>query len=226
MTARLLVLAKAPVPGRVKTRLCPPCTPAQAARIAAAALADTLDAATGTAAGTVLALDGRMAAPDGVTVLMQRGDSLGRRIAAAFADATSGVRGPVLQIGMDTPQVSPAELDAGMDALLTPGVDAVLGPAIDGGWCALGLHEPTHAGLLADVPMSTPDTGRLTLRALRGAGLRVAALPALRDVDTYADAVAVAELAPHGRFAATVADLRAGLGAGVAGVAGVPGVAG
>jgi len=222
VTARLLVLAKAPVPGRVKTRLCPPCTPAQAARIAAAALADTLDAATGTAAGTVLALDGRMAAPDGVTVLMQRGDSLGRRIAAAFADATSGVRGPVLQIGMDTPQVT-ADLLTHCLSTLGSDVDAVLGPAADGGWWALGLHEPTHAGLLADVPMSTPDTGRLTLRALRGAGLRVAALPALRDVDTYADAVAVAELAPHGRFAATVADLRAGLGAGAPGVPGVAG---
>jgi hypothetical protein len=215
VTAQLLVLAKAPVPGRVKTRLCPPCTPAQAARIAAAALADTLDAATGTAARTVLALDGRMAAPAGVAVLPQRGGSLSRRIAAAFADATGGARGPVLQIGMDTPQVSSDLLERCLSTL-DSGVDAVLGPAVDGGWWALGVHEPTHARLLAEVPMSTPDTGRLTLRALRRAGLRVAELPVLRDVDTCADAVAVAALVPRGRFAAAVTDVRTGPGAGVA----------
>ncbi|HZB50595.1 MAG TPA: glycosyltransferase, partial [Mycobacteriales bacterium] len=95
MTAQLLVLAKAPVPGRVKTRLCPPCTPDQAAALAAAALADTL-AAAGAAApgGTVLAVEGRMAPPPGVTVHPQRAGSLGERIAAAFA----GLPGPVLQL--------------------------------------------------------------------------------------------------------------------------------
>lgn len=216
MTAQVLVLAKAPVPGLVKTRLCPPCTPGQAARIAAAALADTLDAATGTAARTVLALDGRMAAPAGVAVVPQRGGGLGSRIAAAFADATGGVRGPLLQIGMDTPQVTADLLEECMSTL-DSGLDAVLGPAVDGGWWALGLHEPACARLLADVPMSTPDTGRLTLRALCGTGLRVGTLPMLRDVDSWADAVAVAELAPHGRFAAAVADVRSGRGAGVAG---------
>jgi rSAM/selenodomain-associated transferase 1 len=212
----LLVLAKAPVPGRVKTRLCPPCTPVQAARIAAAALADTLDAATGTAARTVLALDGRMTAPPGVAVVRQRGGTLGSRIAAAFADVTGGGRGPVLQIGMDTPQVTPDLLDAGL-SMLDHDVDAVLGPAVDGGWWALGLRDPAHARLLAGVPMSTPDTGRLTVEALCGTGLRVGTLPMLRDVDTWADAVAVAALAPHGRLAATVTGVRAGLGAGFAG---------
>ena len=69
VSARLLVLAKAPVPGRVKTRLCPPCTPDQAAAIAAAALADTLAATTGAAPGrTVLALDG----PDGRSARRRR----------------------------------------------------------------------------------------------------------------------------------------------------------
>jgi glycosyltransferase A (GT-A) superfamily protein (DUF2064 family) len=216
VTARLLVLAKAPVPGRVKTRLCPPCTPGQAAGIAAAALADTLDATAAAAAGTVLALDGRMAAPAGVAVREQRGGSLGERIAAAFA----GLPGPVLQVGMDTPQVTPGLLDQCL-AALDATVDAVLGPATDGGWWALGLHDPAHAGLIAGVPMSTPDTGRLTAAALRDAGLRVGTLPTLRDVDTWADAVAVAGLAPHGRFAAAV-----GAVAGTAGTAGSTGMAG
>ena len=203
MTPRLLVLAKAPVPGRVKTRLCPPCTPAQAAGIAAAALDDTLAAAR-RAAATVLALDGRMAVPDRIDVVPQRGRGLGERIAAAFADATGGERTPVLQLGLDTPQATPDLLAACLSTLGST-VDAVLGPAEDGGWWALGLHDPAHARLLEQVPMSTPDTGRLTLKALHGAGLRVAELPALRDVDTWADARAVAALAPAGRFAAAVA---------------------
>ena len=217
MRGRLLVLAKAPVPGRVKTRLCPPCSAAEAAAVAAAALADTLDAAAG-AAPAVLAVDGRMPVPPGVRVLAQRGDGLGERIAAAFADTGAG---PVLQIGMDTPQAGP-ELLAACLSRLDSAVDAVLGPAEDGGWWALGLRHPRHARLLAGVPMSTPDTGRLTLAALRGAGLRVSLLPTLRDVDGWPDAVAVARLAPAGRFAAAVAGVAAGLGARVGGVSGPP----
>jgi rSAM/selenodomain-associated transferase 1 len=208
--AQLLVLAKAPVPGRVKTRLCPPCTPEQAARVAAASLADTLAAARGTAGVTraVLALDGAMPPPAGAAVVPQRGGGLGERIAAAFADATATGPRRVLQVGMDTPQAGP-DLLASCLSTLDRSVDAVLGPAEDGGWWALGLHDPGHARLLAGVPMSTPDTGRLTLRALRCAGLRVAPLPTLRDVDTWADATAVAALAPAGRFAAAVAEVAA-----------------
>ena len=203
MTPALLVLAKEPVPGRVKTRLCPPCSPEQAAALAAAALADTVDAvrrAPG-AARRVLAVAGHLPAPAGMTVLPQRGDGLGKRIAAAFADTGTG---PVLQIGMDTPQAGP-DLIGRCLSRLDDRIDAVLGTAEDGGWWALGLRDPAHAALVADVPMSKPDTGELTRKALTGAGLRVADLPVLRDVDTWADARAVAALAPNGRFAAAVA---------------------
>jgi uncharacterized protein len=206
VTGQLLVLAKAPVPGRAKNRLCPPCTPEQAARVAAASLADTLDAVRGTAGSvrSVLALDGRVAAPPGTTLVPQRGNGLGERIAAAFADATRDLPVPVLLLGMDTPQAGPDLLEHCLSTL-DSGMDAVLGPAEDGGWWALGLHDPDHARLLQSVPMSTPDTGRLTLKVLRGAGLRVGVLPVLRDVDTWDDATAVAALAPRGRFAAEVA---------------------
>ena len=207
MTAQLLVLAKAPVPGRVKTRLCPPCSPAEAAGLAAAALADTI-AAVRAAPGVhrrVLALDGRWEVPAGLAVLPQRGTGLAERIEHAFADAGGG---PTLLVGMDTPQAGPGLLTACL-SVLDASVDAVLGPAEDGGWWALGLHDPGHARLLAGVPMSTPDTGRHTLAALRGAGLRVGLLPRLRDVDDWADAVAVAGQAPSGRFAAAVAALAA-----------------
>lgn len=210
MTAgTLLVLAKAPVPGQVKTRLCPPCTGAQAAEVAAACLADTLDAVRASGAGRrVLALAGRPGpGQDGLAVIPQRGAGLGERIAAAFAD-TAALGPPahgIVQLGMDTPQVTGDLLDHCLATLAAPAVDAVLGPAEDGGWWAMGLRDPAAAALITTVPMSTPDTGRLTSQALRDAGLRVALLPVLRDVDHWADALAVAAAAPAGRLAATVA---------------------
>jgi rSAM/selenodomain-associated transferase 1 len=203
MTGTLLVMAKAPVPGKVKTRLCPPCTPEVAAGIAAASLADTLDAA-GAVPGTwrVLVLDGAHRAPEGWTTVRQSGVGLGERLAQAFADTRRPGRATLL-IGMDTPQVTAALLGRAFEVLES--ADAVLGAAADGGWWALGLREPGHAAALRDVPMSTSRTGVLTLRALRVRGLRVAPLPMLRDVDTAGDVVEVARLCPAGsRFAAAV----------------------
>ena len=133
----------------------------------------------------------------------QRGADLGARIAAAHADAAAVLPGlATLQIGMGTPQVTASGLAEAGDELA--GADAVLGPATDGGWWALGLADPRAAALVADVPTSRADTGERTLAALRRGGLRVAVLPTLRDVDTTADAQAVAALAPATRFAAAV----------------------
>jgi hypothetical protein len=215
----LLILAKAPQAGRVKTRLCPPATALQAARIAAAALLDTLDAVRAVpAARPVIALSGDLtlaergdeltAALHGIPIIQQRGTSLGERIAAAHTDtATLLPDTPVLQIGMDTPHVD-AELLGRCRAVLTDaGTDAVLGPATDGGWWALGLRDPATAWAMATVPTSRSDTGRRTGEALRRAGLRVTPLPALSDVDTMADATRVASTAPDTRFAAAVLDV-------------------
>ncbi|MGY0236715.1 DUF2064 domain-containing protein [Longispora urticae] len=196
----MTVVAKEPVPGRVKTRLCPPCTPEQAAELAGAALADTLDAVRAVPAARTLLLDGAYPAAD-FDLLAQRGDGLAERLAHGFADRP----GPTLLIGMDTPQADPELLGAALAWLGQ--ADAVLGLAEDGGWWALGLRDPAHGELLRDVPMSTPDTGRRTALALAGAGLRVLPLPVLRDVDTLADAAAVAAAAPHGRFARAYATL-------------------
>ena len=217
----LLVLAKAPEPGRVKTRLCPPLVPAEAADLAAAALLDTLDAACGVPGGrVVVALAGRMTAaargPELSLALRrglttgQRGPDLGHRIAAAHRDAAGLLPGyPVLQIGMDTPQVDPTLLADAAGPLHRGTVDAVLGPATDGGWWALGLRDPRVAAAIAHVPTSRDDTGERTVHALRAAGLRVGLLPELTDVDTAADAVVVARTAPGTRFARTVAALPA-----------------
>jgi rSAM/selenodomain-associated transferase 1 len=198
---RLLVIAKEPVPGRVKTRLCPPCTPQQAAAVARAALDDTLSTLDDfKSAHRTLVISGTYPAPRGWMVIPQRGVGLGERLAHAFADTDDG--GPALLVGMDTPQLTAELLGDLADGLAS--ADAVLGPAEDGGWWALALREPRYAAVLRDVPMSTADTGRLTRRALRDKGLRVAAGPGLRDVDTAADAWAVAGQCPDGRFAAAV----------------------
>jgi uncharacterized protein len=194
---RIIVLAKAPVPGRVKTRLCPPCTPRSAARIAAAALTDTIATVESVPFVTrELVVEGTHPVPPGWRSTPQRGRSLGERIANAFA-------GPALLIGMDTPQVTAGQLDTAVRMLHD--VDAVLGPAVDGGWWALGLRDPAHAAVIRDIPTSTRDTGARTGQALRAIGLRVGTLPTLRDVDTADDALDVAvRCPPESRFAAAV----------------------
>lgn len=204
---RALVVAKAPVAGEVKTRLGATVGMTGAAELAAAALLDTVEAcAAAFGVGSChLALAGDLVgavaeqdltrALEGWGVRPQRGDGLGERLAQAHAD----VPGPVVQVGMDTPQVTPAllrEVALGLDEH-----DAVLGPAADGGWWVLALRDPRHARVLAGVPMSTATTYDDTRAALAGAGLVVAACPELRDVDDADDAAVVAAQAPHTRFA-------------------------
>jgi glycosyltransferase A (GT-A) superfamily protein (DUF2064 family) len=200
---RLIVIAKAPLPGVSKTRLCPPCTPIEAATVAEAALRDTLSAAMGVAGvRPVLVLEGRAGSwlPRGMDVIPQRAGGLDQRLAGAFDDCG----GPALLIGMDTPQVTPALLGSCVDALLAPGVDAVLGPALDGGWWAAGLRRPLASAFLG-VPMSTGHTCEVQRRRLAGLGLNVADLPALSDVDVWDDALSVAAGSSGGRFPEAVA---------------------
>jgi glycosyltransferase A (GT-A) superfamily protein (DUF2064 family) len=207
---QLLVVTKAPVPGRSKTRLTPPCTPEQAAAIAAAAVADTLDAVReAPVARRVVALDGPPGGLDltGCDVVPQVGGDLGTRLAAAFADAMRAGPAPTLLIGMDTPQVTPALLAACLDRLVAAGPgSAVLGASPDGGWWALGLHSAAPAAVLAAVPMSRADTGARTRAALEDAGLAVLDLPELTDVDHFPDALAVAARCAPGSRTRRVVD--------------------
>ncbi|MEV7598849.1 DUF2064 domain-containing protein [Kitasatospora sp. NPDC089797] len=210
----LLVIAKAPVPGRVKTRLTPPFTPAQAADLAGAALTDTLHTlATVPAGRRLLVLDGEPGPwlPPGWEVVRQCGGGLDRRLADAFAHAARRAPdAPALLVGMDTPQLAAATLSEPLSAARRPGTDAWYGPAADGGFWALGLARPTPqlaARLLHDVPMSTPGTGAALLDRLARARLTVHRLPELTDVDTADDARRVAAEAPGGRFAARLRDL-------------------
>jgi glycosyltransferase A (GT-A) superfamily protein (DUF2064 family) len=205
----VLVVAKAPEPGRAKTRLAATVGDRVAADIAAAALLDTLDAvAAAPVAARVVALTGDLEAAAGATeirqrlesftAIPQRGDDFADRLANAHADAAHGY--PVLQIGMDTPQVT-AELltDCARQLLDTP---AVLGLAHDGGWWVLGVGTPTIAECLRTVPMSRPDTGELTLKALRDSGIEVTSVRWLADIDVVEDVAAVRDACgPASRFA-------------------------
>ncbi|MBO0806602.1 MAG: DUF2064 domain-containing protein, partial [Nocardiopsaceae bacterium] len=128
----------------------------------------------------------------------------------AFADANAGLALPAVLIGMDTPQVTPSLLTAAAAPLVAGEADAVLGPAADGGFWLLGLRRP-DASLISGVPMSVPDTGRIQLQRLTGAGLRVRTVPELTDVDTFAEAERVAAAIPGSRFAVAFASATARL---------------
>ncbi len=206
----LIVIAKAPLPGFAKTRLIPDLGPDGASRVAEASLADTLWAVVeATAARRILALDGSpgewMPRVDGreFEVIPQREGGLGDRLAGAFAESDAA---PALLIGMDTPQVTASLLESSMETLCADGVDAVLGPASDGGWWAIGLREvdPT---VFAGVPMSADHTGERQRARLTELGLRYRELEQLRDIDTVADAEAVAAVTPWTRMAAALREV-------------------
>lgn len=193
----LIVIAKRPEPGQVKTRLVPPLTHEQARDLAAAALSDTLHVVDRVPSRRRLlafagSADGWL--PSGWDLSQQPDGGLDHRLAAAFAAAEEG---PALLVGMDTPQLAPRHLSFDADRY-----DACLGPAADGGYWAIGFRDPTcAAGAIEGVPMSTRRTAHEQLRRLRAAGLTVQVLPELVDVDDIGTATLVAAHAPHTRFA-------------------------
>lgn len=210
MTA-VVVIAKECLPGRVKTRLTPPFTPHDASRLAAACLDDTLATVVSLPASRrVLSFDGvhPPASAVGFEVLSQVSGPLDERLAHVF----DVMNEPTLLLGMDTPQVTASDVAAVFDGRASGSVDAPdcwFGPAADGGFWALAMRDP-HGDVIRGVPMSREDTGAAQLARLRAAGLRVGMLPVLTDVDTVAEAVAVAESAPASRFARELRRLLAG----------------
>lgn len=209
--AAVIVLAKEPVPGRSKTRLQTRFTPGQAAELAAACLGDTLAAVRSSGLRRrILAWEGN---PDGFDegfeVVPQIGGSLNDRLAAAFRAAPprrearpagpgpADPAGPVLLIGMDTPQVTPELLEVDWR-----GADALLGLSEDGGFWVIGLRGVDPGAVFRGIPMSTDRTGPAQLARLHELGLSVRLLPTLRDVDTPDDAAAVAAAHPQLRFSA------------------------
>ncbi|NQW91271.1 DUF2064 domain-containing protein [Curtobacterium sp. VKM Ac-2861] len=197
MTAGITVavVAKECLPGKVKTRLTPALSPEGAARVASASLADTLSTVRALPAERrVLFFDGDVVpeSAEGFDVLHQPGGGLDERLGFLF----DAIDGPLLLVGMDTPQVSTDALAPVFDR---PERDAWFGPAEDGGFWSLYLQAPT-GDLLRGVPMSQDDTGAVQLARLTDAGLDVGILGELLDVDTMPDAERVAELAPDSGF--------------------------
>jgi glycosyltransferase A (GT-A) superfamily protein (DUF2064 family) len=211
---RVVVVAKAPVPGLAKTRLAATVGAQGAAELAAAALLDTVDTANAWAPRRrLLSLhgslsDGPMApsiarATSAWHVAGQPEGGLGVRLAAALASAGRlWGSGPVLLIGMDTPQVTPDDLER-LDRLRRRAgpTGIAIGPAEDGGWWGLAVSDPALGHALARVPMSTEKTCEFTVAALTEAGAVVRRGRLLRDMDTFEDATAIAAASPRLRTA-------------------------
>ncbi len=209
MDLTVAVIAKECLPGRVKTRLSPPLTPERAAVLAQLSLSRTLDTVRLLPArNRLLVMDGTPTPADaeGFTVVPQAAGGLDERL-AAICDA---VTGPLLIVGMDTPQfsrdhIAPLLRDWFSD---TPRKGAWLGPATDGGYWALALRRP-DGSLIRGVPMSTDTTGTEQLARLAAAGLSIGMLPELRDMDHFSDALHIAAEIPGTDFAFAVENASA-----------------
>ena len=198
------VIAKECLPGRVKTRLTPPLSPDAAAALAQLSLSRTLETVRAfPVRDRLLVMDGTPAPGDAAqfTVVPQAPGGLDERL-AAICDA---VTGPLLILGMDTPQVASEHLAALFDdwSAAAPRHGAWLGPATDGGFWGLALHRPDGA-LLRGIPMSTSYTSAAQHARLAAAGLAVGLLPELRDMDYFSDAVRIAASIPATDFALAV----------------------
>jgi rSAM/selenodomain-associated transferase 1 len=197
--ASVVVMAKAPQPGRAKTRLIPLLGADGAARLAAELIRHTTHTAAQTAADVWVAVDppdaiheAALLAAGGARLFGQRGSDLGQRISAAVNHVWTETSGPVIVIGTDTPTLT-ARVLTGAAQLLRSGTEAVIGPALDGGYYLIGLTRPKPAAFAIDPRLWGGDQVLdATLAALRRSQTRVVLLSALRDLDTPDDAAALA----------------------------------
>ena len=188
----LLVFARNPIPGRVKTRLIPAMGPASATAVYWRMLDDTL-----ATCGRVhtdrreLWVDQTDPAPalqalarhSDMSLHVQTGDNLGSRMHAALAETLQTGESAIL-IGSDCPEYDPPYLETAFQALEQ--CDAVLGPAADGGYVLIGLRR-ADPGVFHDVPWGTAGVLAATRHRLRQLGWRWRELPIKRDVDEPAD---------------------------------------
>jgi rSAM/selenodomain-associated transferase 1 len=192
--SRLTVLfTKHPTPGNVKTRLCPPLTPAQAARLAEAMLRDTVEKCLAGEFRTVLAFAPAEAAgwfrehvPELADQRQQIGRALGERLAHFVTDSFARREARTLVvIGSDQPLVPLARIHEAHRAL-EAGAGCVLGPDLGGGYYLIGLARSVPE-LFTAVPMSTRGMCVATEALARSHGLTVVRLAEHLDVDTPAD---------------------------------------
>ena len=186
-------MAKAPLAGQVKTRLCPPLSPEEAAELYRCFLLDkieqvrSLDKASPVIAYTP-ADSGDLfegLAP-GFSLLPQRGVDLGARLASCLEHLLAAGNGGALATDSDTPTLPVPFLQRAVDLLAGQQVDVVVGPSEDGGYYLIGLRAP-QPELFAEMPWSTSRVLRETTERARVRGLRLAELPPWYDVDTPGD---------------------------------------
>ncbi|MBI4638097.1 MAG: TIGR04282 family arsenosugar biosynthesis glycosyltransferase [Candidatus Rokubacteria bacterium] len=189
----VLIMAKAPHPGEVKTRLCPPLSPVEAAELYRCFLLDKIEQVRtlrqARAAVAYTPAEGRglfeELAP-GFALLPQRGDDLGARLAGSFEQLLADGFAAALAIDSDTPTLPTAFLQEAVDLVASGGTDVVLGPTEDGGYYLIGLRQ-AHRELFEGIPWSTAEVLPETIRRARASGLTVRCLPPWFDVDTPAD---------------------------------------
>jgi rSAM/selenodomain-associated transferase 1 len=213
---RVLVIAKAPVPGRAKTRLVPPLTDDEAAQLQSALLVDALDACRREVDDVAILHADPAEAPaferlaPGTPLILQEGRGLEDALGRTFARHVAA--GPVAIVSSDVPGLPPDSL-ARTFAALDGGADVVLGPALDGGYWLIAMAEH-HPELFREIPWSTPAVLGVTLARCGEAGLRVELLDAWRDLDTVVDLAFARRTAdeldaPHTMAALAALDLPA-----------------
>jgi hypothetical protein len=195
---RVVVMARHPLPGRVKTRLAARIGAEAAAGLQAAFIADLAARLATTGLPVTWAVD----PPDapfealvpGVRSVPQCAGDLGARMAAVLARLWAEAPGPLVVLGSDVPHLALARLGEAA-AALAGGADVVLGPAVDGGYYLLGLRGPAPS-LFVDMPWGGPTVLEETLRRVAAAGLRAARLAPEHDVDTWEDLCLLHERCP------------------------------
>lgn len=184
----MILFAKAPVPGRVKTRLQPRVDPVRAAQLHFAFVADMLEMLRSLAAAADIELhtDSQTDAWGVPCVLQAEGD-LGAKMFCALDNALANGRPKAMIVGSDAPTLPPAHLQA----LLAAGSDVALGPTQDGGYYAIACRR-VHPEMFRGVRWSMPDALERTLQALRNCGLTAELGPPWFDVDDPGDLDALA----------------------------------
>ena len=189
----IIIMAKAPVAGFVKTRLTDGFTPDEIAELAACFLADTVSRAKQTGRTVFIAYSpasGRniieSIAGEDVRWLCQPGGDLGARMAAAFAGAAAEGFGPLVMVGTDSPNLPPASYETAFCALRSGDTDLVLGRTDDGGYYLIGMRS-LCAALLEGIAWSGPTVFDQTVANAARLGMRVREILPWYDVDTPED---------------------------------------
>jgi hypothetical protein len=188
MSVAVVLFAKAPVPGRAKTRLTPPLSAEQAADFHRACVCDAWESIGTTSASRYLYTDvpwtGSPEPAPPEQIRFQRGNDLGERMLNCFLELYTQNIDKALIIGSDSPSLPAAYRSEAVEALA--GSDDVIGPSEDGGFYLIGCRQP-HPRMFAGVPWSSPQTSARTEDRLRSLGRSIHKLPPWYDVDTPGD---------------------------------------